>query len=395
MSQPILLLNCGSSSIKYQLLDLSEAGPRAVGIVQRIGQGMSTIDHEVGDLEFRDERPFADHTEAVAAVVKMFADHGPSLDDVVAVGHRVVHGGSTFVESVLINDDVVAKLVELSGLAPLHNPPATAGIRAAEAVLPNVPHVAIFDTAFFATLPAEAYTYAIDTEVTEKYGIRKYGFHGTSHRYVSRKAAEFLGRPIEDLKLIVCHLGNGASISAVDGGVAVETSMGLTPLQGLVMGTRSGDVDPGLHTFLVREGGWDISDVDAMLNKRSGMLGLCGYTDMRDVEAQAEAGDERTQLALDIYVHRLVSYIGSYYAILGGLDAIVFTAGVGENASHVRRPVLQRLRHLGIDIDDDANAVRSKEPRAISTPDSAVAALVVPTNEELAMAQEILALISA
>ena len=394
MSQPILLLNCGSSSIKYQLLDPSEEGPRAVGIVQRIGLESSTIDHEVGDLEFHDDTHFADHTEAVAAVVKMFADHGPSLDDVVAVGHRTVHGGSTFVESVLIDDAVVAKLVELSGLAPLHNPPGIAGIRAAEEVLPNVPHVAIFDTAFFSTLPAEAYTYAIDSEVTEKYGIRKYGFHGTSHRYVSRKAAEFLGRPIEDLKIIVCHLGNGASISAVDGGVAVETSMGLTPLQGLVMGTRSGDVDPGLHTFLVREGGWDINDVDTMLNKRSGMLGLCGYTDMRDVEAQNDAGNEATLLALDIYVHRLVSYIGSYYAVLGGLDAIVFTAGVGENASPVRAAVLNRLKHFGVTLDDAVNAVRSKQPRAISTPESAVAALVIPTNEELAMAQETLAIIS-
>ncbi|MFT3888209.1 MAG: acetate kinase [Arachnia sp.] len=395
MSQPILLLNCGSSSIKYQLLDPAESGPRALGIVQRIGQGLSTIDHEVGDAEFHDERPFADHTEAVAAVVAMFAEHGPSLDDVVAVGHRTVHGGSTFVESVLIDDEVVAKLVELSGLAPLHNPPAIAGIRAAEAVLPDVPHVAIFDTAFFSTLPAEAYTYAIDSEVTERFGIRKYGFHGTSHNYVSRRAAEFLGKPIEDLKLIVCHLGNGASISAVDGGVAVETSMGLTPLQGLVMGTRSGDVDPGLHTFLVREGGMTIDEVDTILNKRSGMLGLCGYTDMRDVEAQILKGDERTKLALDIYVHRLVSYIGSYYAILGGLDAVVFTAGVGENAGHVRGPVLRRLRHLGIELDEDANAIRSKQARAISTPDSAVAALVVPTNEELAMAQETLAIISA
>ena len=292
------------------------------------------------------------------------------------------------------HEAVIEELRKLSTLAPLHNPPAIAGIQAAQEVLPNVPHVAIFDTAFFSTLPAEAYTYAIDSEVTEKYGIRKYGFHGTSHRYVSRKAAEFLGRPIEDLKLIVCHLGNGASISAVDGGVAVETSMGLTPLQGLVMGTRSGDVDPGLHTFLVREGGWDINDVDTMLNKRSGMLGLCGYTDMRDVEAQNDAGNERTKLALDIYVHRLVSYIGSYYAVLGGLDAIVFTAGVGENASPVRAAVLNRLKHFGVTLDDAVNAVRSKQPRAISTPESAVAALVIPTNEELAMAQETLAIIS-
>ena len=393
MAQPILLLNCGSSSIKYQLLDPDQASPLAVGLVQRIGQEVSTIDHEVGEAEFHDERPFGDHTEAVAAVVKMFTDHGPSLEGVGAVGHRTVHGGSTFVESVLIDEGVVAKLEELSGLAPLHNPPAIAGIRAAQAVLPEVPHVAVFDTAFFATLPAAAYTYAIATAVAEKFGIRKYGFHGTSHSYVSRKAAEYLGRPIEDTKIIVCHLGNGASISAVDGGVAVDTSMGLTPLQGLVMGTRSGDVDPGLHAFLVRNG-MSIDEVDTLLNKQSGMGGLCGYTDMRDVKSQIAAGDERTKLALDIYVHRLVSYIGSYIAILGGLDAIVFTAGIGENADHVRGPVVRRLAHLGLILDEEANLQRSKQAREISTAASPVKVLVIPTNEELEMAQETLEVIS-
>ena len=268
-----------------------------------------------------------------------------------------------------------------------------AGIRAAQAVLPEVPHVAVFDTAFFATLPAEAYTYAIDTAVAEKFGIRKYGFHGTSHSYVSRKAVEYLGRPIEDTKIIVCHLGNGASISAVDGGVAVDTSMGLTPLQGLVMGTRSGDVDPGLHAFLVRNG-MSIDEVDTLLNKQSGMGGLCGYTDMRDVKSQIAAGDERTKLALDIYVHRLVSYIGSYIAILGGLDAIVFTAGIGENADHVRGPVVRRLAHLGLILDEEANLQRSKQAREISTAASPVKVLVIPTNEELEMAQETLEVIS-
>lgn len=393
MSQPILLLNCGSSSIKYQLLDPSEEGPRAVGIVQRIGLESSTIDHEVGDLEFHDDTHFADHTEAVAAVVKMFADHGPSLDDVVAVGHRTVHGGSTFVESVLIDDAVVAKLVELSGLAPLHNPPGIAGIRAAEEVLPNVPHVAIFDTAFFSTLPAEAYTYAIDSEVTEKYGIRKYGFHGTSHRYVSRKAAEFLGRPIEDLKIIVCHLGNGASISAIKDGQPVETSMGLTPLQGLMMGTRSGDIDPGIHAYLYRSG-MTIDEIDNLLNKKSGLLGMSGSNDMRDVGDKAAAGDEAAQLALDVYVHRLVSYIGSYMAILGGVDAVAFTAGVGENAAAIREAVVTRLHNLGFHLDAERNAVRSKEPRLISTDDSPVKVLVVPTNEELQMAREVKAVVA-
>ncbi|SHJ10266.1 acetate kinase [Tessaracoccus bendigoensis DSM 12906] len=394
MSQPILLLNCGSSSIKYQLLDPAQSGPQAVGIVQRIGQEMSTIDHEVGDAEYHEDVRFADHTEAVGAVVRMFAEHGPTLENVVAVGHRTVHGGSTFVESTLIDDSVVAKLDELSDLAPLHNPPGIAGIRAAKAVLPNVPHVAVFDTAFFATLPAEAYTYAIDAEVAATHGIRKYGFHGTSHHYVSKKTAEYLGRPLGELKTIVCHLGNGASISAVDGGVAVETSMGLTPLQGLVMGTRSGDVDPGLPKYLSRSAGMSIDDVDELLNRRSGMGGLCGYTDMRDIKTQIEAGNEQAQLALDVYVHRLVGYIGSYIAILGGVDALVFTAGVGENAAHVRGPVIRRLAGLGFELDEAANLVRSKEAREISTPESKVRVLVIPTNEELEMAQETLAIIN-
>ncbi|GAA4894802.1 acetate kinase [Tessaracoccus lubricantis] len=393
MSQPILLLNCGSSSIKYQLLDPEVGAPEAVGIVQRIGLEVGTITHEVGDQEYHQARPFADHTEAVAAVVKMFTDHGPSLDGVVAVGHRTVHGGATFVKSVLIDDTVIDKLVELSDLAPLHNPPGIAGINAAKEVLPDVPHVAIFDTAFFSTLPAEAYTYAIDHETAHRLGVRKYGFHGTSHSYVSKKAAEFLGRPVEDLKTIVCHLGNGASISAVDGGVAVDTSMGLTPLQGLVMGTRSGDVDPGLHKYLMRTG-LSIDQVDTLLNKQSGMGGMCGFTDMRDVDAAINSGDERAKLALDVYVHRLISYIGSYIAVLGGVDALVFTAGVGENAAHVRRPVVERLKNLGFELDVAANLARSKQPREISTPESKVRVLVVPTNEELAMAQETLDVIS-
>ena len=295
---------------------------------------------------------------------------------------------------VRIDDAVIAKLEELSDLAPLHNPPAIAGIRAAQEVLPDVPHVAIFDTAFFSTLPAEAYTYAIDAELAEQYGIRKYGFHGTSHSYVSKKAAEFLERSLTELKTIVCHLGNGASISAVDGGVAIDTSMGLTPLQGLVMGTRSGDVDPGLPKYLKVAARMSVDEVDTMLNKKSGMGGMCGYTDMRDIKTQIEEGNEQAQLALDVYVHRLVGYIGSYIAILGGVDALVFTAGVGENADHVRGPVIRRLKALGFELDESANLVRSKEPRLISTDDSPVKVLVVPTNEELQMAREVKAVVA-
>ncbi len=393
MSQPILLLNCGSSSIKYQLLQTDTEEPSAVGIVQRIGQPGSTLEHEVGSEEFRLEQDFSDHTAAVAAVVKMFEAHGPSLEGVIAVGHRTVHGGSTFQESVRIDDGVIAALNELSDLAPLHNPPAIAGIEAAMRVLPDVPHVAIFDTAFFSTLPAAAYTYALDRDVMTEHGIRKYGFHGTSHQYVSQQAAVFLDRPLEELKTIVCHLGNGASISAVDGGVAVDTSMGLTPLAGLVMGTRSGDVDPGLHKFLGSKG-MALAEIDTLLNKKSGMAGLCGYTDMRDVAAQIAEGNKDAELALDVYVHRLVSYIGSYIAVLGGVDALCFTAGVGENASHVRRPVIERLKGMGFELDVDANEQRSKEPREISTADSKVRVLVIPTNEELAMARETLKVIN-
>ena len=394
MSTPILLLNAGSSSIKYQVIDADNEDVLASGIIQRIGDESGTIDHRVDGQTHHQTRGFPNHGRALTVLVQMFDEFGPKLASVKAVGHRIVHGGSLFNSTTVINDEVIEHLREVSPLAPLHNPPGIAGIEAAMRSLPDVPHVAIFDTAFFSTLPAEAYTYAIPHELAAEHGIRKYGFHGTSHSFVSRKVAEVLDKPYDSFNQIVCHLGNGASISAIANGVAVEASMGLTPLAGLVMGTRSGDVDPGLHTFLVREGGWNIDEVDTMLNKRSGMLGLCGYTDMRDVEAQNDAGNERTKLALDIYVHRLVSYIGSYYAVLGGLDAIVFTAGVGENASPVRAAVLNRLKHFGVTLDDAVNAVRSKQPRAISTPESAVAALVIPTNEELAMAQETLAIIS-
>ena len=394
MSNHILLLNCGSSSMKYQLFDPETQSPLAVGIVERIGQDVGKLKHEVDGQEFVEEQPFPDHTASFAAVVAAFGKHGPSLDGVRAVGHRTVHGGSTFQESTLITDEVIAKLVELQALAPLHNPPGIAGIEAAMALLPDVPHVAIFDTAFFATLPAEAYTYAIDKEVAQKYELRRYGFHGTSHSYVSKKAAEVLGRPVEELKVIVCHLGNGASISAVDGGRAVETSMGLTPLQGLVMGTRSGDIDPGIFKFL-SDKGYSIDEIDTLLNKQSGMGGMCGHTDMRDVEAKIEAGDADARLAMDVYIHRLISYIGAYIAVLGGVDAVVFTAGIGENASLVRREASNRLRHLGLVIDEEKNEVRSKEPRVISAPDSPVTILVVPTNEELAMAQDTLRIIGA
>ncbi len=395
MTTPILLLNCGSSSIKYQMIDADTEQVMAVGLVQKIGDaGVGSIDHETGGQTFHTEEHFADHTDALGRVVETFHAHGPDLSHAVAVGHRTVHGGEAFKHTTVITPEVIDTLVELSGLAPLHNPPAIAGIRAALRVLPDVPHVAVFDTAFFADLPAEAYTYAIPVDLAHAHHIRRYGFHGTSHQYVSAKSAEFLGKPITELKQIVCHLGNGASVSAIDGGHPIETSMGLTPLQGLVMGTRSGDVDPGLHAFLARELQLSLDEIDALLNKKSGMLGLTGKTDMRDIKSLIDSGDQAAKVGLDVYVHRLVGYIGSYIAFLRGLDVLCFTAGVGENADHIRAMVVNRLAPLGFELDSAANAVRSKQPRSISTPASKVTVLVVPTNEELAMARETVAAIS-
>lgn len=388
MSIPILLLNCGSSSIKYQVIDGVTEESVASGIVQRIGEESGTIDHTYMGHTTHVVRGFANHQRALRAVLRLFDVAGPELSGIRAVGHRTVHGGDKFDSTVVIDDQVIETLVQVSPLAPLHNPPGIEGINAARAELPGIPHVAIFDTAFFSTMPPEAYTYALDYDKCKQHGIRKYGFHGTSHSYVSRKAAEFLGRDITSFKQIVCHLGNGASVSAIDGGRAVETSMGMTPLAGLVMGTRSGDVDPGLHAFLGRTFGYNVDEIDTILNKKSGMLGLCGMMDFRDIQEAIAEGDAQAQLALDVYVHRLVSFIGAFMAILGGVDVLSFTAGVGENSVQVREAVLRRLEPLGFVLDPEANKVRSKQPRAISTPDSPVTVLVVPTNEELAMARE-------
>ena len=394
MSTPILLLNAGSSSIKYQVIDADNEDVLASGIIQRIGDESGTIDHRVDGQTHHQTRGFPNHGRALTVLVQMFDEFGPKLASVKAVGHRIVHGGSLFNSTTVINDEVIEHLREVSPLAPLHNPPGIAGIEAAMRSLPDVPHVAIFDTAFFSTLPAEAYTYAIPHELAAEHGIRKYGFHGTSHSFVSRKVAEVLDKPYDSFNQIVCHLGNGASISAIANGVAVEASMGLTPLAGLVMGTRSGDVDPGLHAFLARQVGMSIDEIDNTLNKKSGMLGLSGVTDFRDINDLIAEGDADGILALDVYVHRLLSYIGSYIAILGGVEAITFTAGVGENNPTVRAAIATRLAFLGVRLDEAANEARSKEPRAISTPESSIAILVVPTNEELAMARETKAAIS-
>lgn len=394
MSTPVLLLNCGSSSIKYKVIDADSEKVVATGIIQRIGEESGTLDHKLDGETVHVDRGFPNHARALNYLVRVFNAHGPDLESIRAVGHRTVHGGDRFRSTVVIDDDVLDGLRELSPLAPLHNPPGIAGIEAARDALPDVPHVAIFDTAFFSTLPKEAYTYAVPADLAATHGIRKYGFHGTSHSFVSRRAAEFLGRDYGELKQIVCHLGNGASVSAIDGGVAVETSMGMTPLAGLVMGTRSGDVDPGLHAFLGRELGMGLAEVDNLLNKKSGMLGLAGVTDFRDLNELIEEGDEAAALAMDVYCHRLISFIGAYIAVLGGVDVISFTAGVGENDPLVRSKVVRRLAGIGAVLDEQANESRSREARVISAPDSPITVLVVPTNEELAMARETKAAIS-
>lgn len=394
MSTPILLINAGSSSIKYQVIDTDDEQVLATGLIERIGEQLGRIKHTVGEETFVDEEPYPNHTVALAALVAMFAANGPDLGAVKAVGHRTVHGGDKLTQTTVIDDAVLDTLVELSPLAPLHNPPGIAGIRGARKALPAVPHVAVFDTAFFATLPPAAYTYAIPTGLAVDHAIRRYGFHGTSHNYVSHKVAETLGVEYDALRQIVCHLGNGASISAVDHGVAVDTSMGLTPLEGLVMGTRSGDVDPGLVFFLHREAGMSVDAIDTLLNKKSGMMGLTGASDFRDIQAKIDAGDEHAKIGLDVYIHRLLHYIGAYMAVLGGVDAITFTAGVGENNPQIRAAVCERLAGLGVTLDAARNAERSKEPRVISTDDSAVKVLVVPTNEELQMAREVASVIA-
>jgi len=331
----------------------------------------------------------------LTVLVQMFEEFGPPLTTVKAVGHRIVHGGAAFNSTTVIDADMLEHLRKVSPLAPLHNPPALSGVEAALRSLPDVPHVAIFDTAFFSTLPPEAYTYAVPRELAAEHGIRKYGFHGTSHSFVSRAVADLLGKPYDSFNQIVCHLGNGASVSAIDHGVAVEASMGLTPLAGLVMGTRSGDVDPGLHAFLARQLGWTIDEIDNALNKKSGMLGLSGVTDFRDINELISEGDPAATLALNVYTHRLLSYIGSYIAVLGGVDAITFTAGVGENNPGLRAAIAERLGFLGVTLDREANDTRSKQARVVSTPESSIAILVVPTNEELAMARETKAAIGA
>lgn len=394
----VLVVNSGSSSFKYQLIELEGEKTLASGLVERIGEETGATKHKnalTGDETSNDSSPIPDHAAGFAAMLKAFDAHGPSFDEhpLLAVGHRVVHGGSEFDRATVVTPDVEKAIDKLSALAPLHNPANLQGIRAAQKAFPDAPQVAVFDTAFHQTLTPAAYTYAIDDELAKKHQIRRYGFHGTSHKYVSAAAADFLGKPLAELKMIVLHIGNGASATAIAGGRSIETSMGLTPLEGLVMGTRSGDVDPAVVFHLHREEGMSFEDIETMLNKRSGLMGLTGNGDMRDVQDAASRGDEVAEAALAVYRHRIRHYVGAYTAQLGGLDAVVFTAGVGENNALLRRRTLLGLEFFGITVDDDRNELASREARYISKDGAAVSVLVVPTDEELEIARQAAALV--
>lgn len=375
----VLVLNCGSSTLKYALVHPGSGETAASGLVERIGETDGVPDHEA----------------ALRLAFAKLRDAGVDLHDadLAAVGHRAVHGGRNFFEPTLVTDALIDTMAHLEPLAPLHNPPGVLGMQVARKLLPDVAHIAVFDTAFFHDLPPAAAHYALDAEVAERWHIRRYGFHGQSHEYVSGQAAEFLGRPIDQVRQIVLHLGNGASASAIDRGRPVDTSMGMTPMEGLVMGTRSGDIDPGVLGYLHRTAQMSVAEIDTLLNRRSGMLGLGGAVDFREIHARIDAGDEAAALAYDVYCHRLRKYIGAYLAVLGGADAISFTAGVGENDALVRRDVLAGLGALGIEVDDALNTADSRATRRISTDDSAVTVLVVPTNEELAIARSCMAVL--
>ncbi|MFF5961875.1 acetate kinase [Streptomyces luteogriseus] len=392
----VLVLNSGSSSVKYQLLDMRDSSRLAVGLVERIGEQTSRLKHTPAGGESRErEGAIADHDAALKAVAEELAKDDLGLDspELAAIGHRVVHGGKTFTEPTVIDDAVLAEIERLIPVAPLHNPANLTGIRTAQVLRPDLPQVGVFDTAFHTTMPESAARYAIDVKTADEHRVRRYGFHGTSHAYVSRATAELLGKDPSETNVIVLHLGNGASASAVRGGRCVDTSMGLTPLEGLVMGTRSGDMDPAVIFHLMRVGGMSADEIDTLLNKKSGLIGLCGDNDMREIRRRVDEGDEQAELAFDIYIHRLKKYIGAYYAVLGRVDAVAFTAGVGENAAPVRAAALAGLEELGLAVDGERNAVRGDEARLISPEGARVAVAVVPTDEELEIATQTYALV--
>ncbi len=395
----ILVINCGSSSLKFQLIDSESEKVSAKGLCERIGiEGSQLVYSPDGGEKITTVTPMPDHTQAIKLVLQALTDGETgvvkSLDEIGAVGHRIVHGGEKFAASTVITDEVIRAIEECNDLAPLHNPANLIGIAACRELMPSTPMVGVFDTAFHQTMPEEAYLYGIPYEYYEKYKIRRYGFHGTSHSYVSHRAAEVLGRNYGDLKIIVCHLGNGASVSAVKNGVCVDTSMGLTPLEGLIMGTRSGDIDPAIIEFLAHKENKGIDDIMKVLNKESGVLGLSGglSSDFRDLEESYRKGEEAGTRTLKTFAYRVAKYIGAYTAAMNGVDAICFTAGLGENGSFVRNMVCGYLGYLGIAIDEEANGKRG-EDIVISTADSKTKVLVIPTNEELAIARETAALV--
>ncbi|SDB83304.1 acetate kinase [Shouchella lonarensis] len=392
----VIAINAGSSSLKFQLLSMPEEMILTKGLVERIGSNEGVFTIEVNDQSYTVTEPILNHGVAVKKLLEQLTLQNiiDSLDEIEAIGHRVVHGGEKFNDSVVITDEVLAGIEEVSELAPLHNPANITGIKAFKEVLPNVPAVAVFDTAFHQTMPESAYLYSLPYEYYEKYGIRKYGFHGTSHKYVSQRAAELLERPIEDLRILSCHLGNGASIAAIKGGKSIDTSMGFTPLAGVTMGTRSGNIDPALIPFIMEKTGQSVDEVLAMLNKESGLLGITGTSsDLRDIEAAASKGDERAQIALEVFTSRIHKYIGSYSARMGGVDAIVFTAGIGENSSVIRERVLKGLEFMGVCADLTKNNVRGKEA-FIQTETSPVKIMIIPTNEEVMIARDTVRLTS-
>ncbi len=394
----VLVINCGSSSLKFQLINSESEQVLAKGLCERIGIDGSLTYQPEGGEKVKSDKAMPTHTEAIQFVIDALTDADTgvvkSLSEIGAVGHRVVHGGEKFAKSVVITDEVKATIEECNDLAPLHNPANLIGINACEKLMPGTPMVAVFDTAFHQTMPDKAYMYGLPYEYYDKYKVRRYGFHGTSHSFVSKRAAELAGKPYDQLKTIVCHLGNGASICAVENGKSVDTSMGLTPLEGLVMGTRSGDIDPAILEFISKKEGLDIAGLMNMLNKKSGVFGLSNNlsSDFRDLEDGANSGNNEARIALEVFCYRVAKYVGSYAAAMNGVDVIAFTAGVGENNGTFRTNVAKYLGYLGIEINEDANKKRGEEI-TISTPDSKVTVMVIPTNEELAIARETVALV--
>ncbi|MGN1378147.1 MAG: acetate/propionate family kinase [Dorea sp.] len=394
----VLVINCGSSSLKFQLINSESEQVLAKGLCERIGIDGSLTYQPAGGEKVKSEKAMPTHTEAIQFVIDALTDAETgvvkSLDEIGAVGHRVVHGGEKFAQSVVITEEVKKAIEECNDLAPLHNPANLIGINACQELMPGTPMVAVFDTAFHQTMPEKAYMYGLPYEYYDKYKVRRYGFHGTSHSFVSKRAAELAGKPYDQLKTIVCHLGNGASICAVENGKSVDTSMGLTPLEGLVMGTRSGDIDPAILEFIAKKEDLDIAGLMTMLNKKSGVYGLSNNlsSDFRDLDAAAAEGNKEAANALDVFCYRVAKYVGSYVAAMNGVDVIAFTAGIGENAGNVREKVVEYLGYLGIELNKEANGVRGEEI-TISTPDSKVTVMVIPTNEELAIARETVALV--